>query len=116
MYYGLLAYADKNTNVILSEVEAAKLTAAQLSESYTKVRHGYGLQIYNGQRNTDGILTKYEGGWQNNRKNGAGFAIYSDGSTYKGSFKNDKMEGQGAYSWSKGHHYKGSFKNSMMEG
>jgi len=43
MYYGQLSYIDKNTNLVLNEVEASKLSATQLGEGYTKVRHGYGL-------------------------------------------------------------------------
>ncbi len=43
MYYGQLSYIDKNTNLVLNEVEASKLSASQLGEGYTKVRQGYGL-------------------------------------------------------------------------
>jgi hypothetical protein len=82
MYYGNIAYLDRTTNLVIEEAERAKLSPVQLTEGYEKVRHGYGLQIYNGQRNSDGILTKYEGVWQNNKKHGNGFVIYSDGSTY----------------------------------
>ena len=35
-------------------------------------------------------MTKYEGQWSNNKRNGKnGFALYSDGASYKGDFKND---------------------------
>lgn len=70
MYYGQLCYVDKSTNAVLNEVEVSKLSASQLTEGYNRIRHGYGLQIYNGQRNSDGILTKYEGLWQMNKKHG----------------------------------------------
>ena len=63
------------------------------------VRHGYGLQLYNGSRNPDGILTKYEGNWDRNMKSGSGFAVYVDGSTYKGKFKKDVMDGIGTFNW-----------------
>jgi hypothetical protein len=45
------------------ETKVAAMPAADFKINFEKVRHGYGLQIYNGQRNTDGILTKYEGTW-----------------------------------------------------
>jgi hypothetical protein len=64
MYYGQVAYMDRNTKSLVPEIDNAKiaaLPAADLATNYEKIRHGYGLQIYNGQRNADGILTKYEG-------------------------------------------------------
>lgn len=54
----------------------------EAKKSYKMVRHGYGLQIFNGQRNEDGILTKYEGHWERDKKHGQGTAIYKDGSIY----------------------------------
>ena len=55
---------DRNTKSLVPETDNAKIAAmpaADLVTNYEKIRHGYGLQIYNGQRNADGILTKYEG-------------------------------------------------------
>ena len=55
---------DRNTKSLVPETDNAKIAAmpaADLATNYEKIRHGYGLQIYNGQRNADGILTKYEG-------------------------------------------------------
>ena len=78
---------DRTTKSLVPETDQAKiaaLPAADLLANYEKIRHGYGLQIYNGQRNADGILTKYEGQWNMNVRNGNGFAIYQDGSSYKG--------------------------------
>ena len=75
------------------------------------VRHGYGLQLYNGSRNADGILTKYEGNWDRNMKQGQGFAVYADGSTYKGKFKKDVKDGIGTFNWAQGHEYKGHFRD-----
>ena len=57
------------------------------------IRHGYGLQMYNGSRNDDGVLTKYEGAWDRDRKHGQGVSIYADGSIYTGTFKKDQFEG-----------------------
>jgi hypothetical protein len=58
-------------------------------------------------------MTKYEGQWSNNKRNGKnGFASYSDGASYKGDFKNDSQEGQGTYRWAQGHEYTGLFKDN----
>lgn len=46
------------------------------------VRHGHGLQLYSGQRNEDGVMTKYEGAWLRNKKHGQGLAVFVDGSQY----------------------------------
>lgn len=58
------------------------------------IRHGYGLQIFNGQRNSDGVLTKYEGFWEKDKRHGdEGEAVFQDGSRYNGSFKHNHFEG-----------------------
>ena len=43
---------------------------AEQQSSHKMIRHGYGLQIYNGSRNEDGVLTKYEGNWDRDKKHG----------------------------------------------
>jgi hypothetical protein len=64
--------------------------------------------MYSGQRNEDGVLTKYEGHWDRDKRHGEnGLAVFSDGSQYQGSFKKDKFEGQGRYEWATGHTYEG---------
>lgn len=98
------------------EAKVAALPAADFQINYEKIRHGYGLQIYNGQRNNDGILTKYEGNWSMNKRQGQGYAMYADGSSYKGQFKGELHDGQGTFKWVQGHEYKGQFKEGMMEG
>ena len=40
------------------------------------VRQGYGLQIYNGNPNVNGVVTKYEGNWKLDKRNGKGVAIF----------------------------------------
>ena len=75
------------------------------------VRHGNGLQLYSGQRNEDGVVTKYEGGWLRNKKHGQGMAVYVDGSTYRGKFIRDVKDGQGVFTWAQGHEYKGAFRD-----
>ena len=102
VYYGEVVIYDKVTKQLVSESDLQKVKAlpkADFHMNYEKLRHGYGLQIYNGQRNQEGVLTKYEGFWHFDKRNGKGFAVYTDGSTYKGDFKNDKHDGHGCYRW-----------------
>lgn len=92
------------------------MTAEQRVEQFEMVRHGYGLQMFSGQRNEDGVITKYEGAWLRNKKHGEGFAVFADGSTYRGKFYRDVKEGQGHFTWTHGHEYKGSFRDGQMDG
>ena len=69
--------------------------------------------MFNGNRNEDGILSKYEGYWDKDKKHGDNAtAVFSDGSTYSGSFKKGKFEGNGKYEWAQGHKYEGQWKES----
>ena len=72
--------------------------------------------MFSGQRNEDGVVTKYEGAWIRNRMHGQGFAVYLDGSTYRGRFNKDLKEGQGAFTWAQGHEYRGTFRDGQMDG
>lgn len=66
----------------------------ETKKNYKLIRHGYGLQIYNGSRNSDGVMTKYEGRWERDKKHGdGGIAVFKDGSIYTGSFKKDHFDG-----------------------
>jgi hypothetical protein len=81
------------------------------------VRHGYGMQMYSGTRNDDGVMTKYEGFWERDKKHGDnGSAVYMDGSTYQGSFRKDHFEGHGKFQWAIGHSYEGAWKENQMDG
>lgn len=86
-------------------------------KQFKLIRHGYGLQIFNGARNSDGVLTKYEGFWDRDKKQGDHcIAVFKDGSIYTGSFKKDHFEGYGKFEWAVGHIYEGQWKESQMEG
>lgn len=79
-----------------------------------KVRHGLGVQI---QYRTDGsVISKYEGSWYKDKRQGFGIAYYSDKSSYHGTFKNDLREGNGTYRWPNGYSYEGEWKDDKMEG
>ena len=75
------------------------------------VRHGYGLQLYGGGRNDDGVVTKYEGRWDRNQRHGQGLAVFADGGMYRGRFSKDAMDGHGCFTWIQGHSYEGNFRD-----
>lgn len=41
--------------------------------------------------------TKYEGYWDDNKKNGRGALYYPNGDKYRGDWKNDKKHGKGIF-------------------
>lgn len=90
-----------------TEYEALSLTPEVKAERFTMCRHGYGLQMYSGHRNADGVMTKYEGKWHRDLKHGNGFAIFSDGSIFDGQFNKDEINGTGKFEWPQGHNYSG---------
>ena len=98
------------------ESEIKPMTAELRTEQFEMVRNGHGLQLFSGQRNEDGVISKYEGQWVRNKKHGQGFAVYADGSTYKGKFNRDVMDGKGVFTWAFGHVYKGNFREGQMDG
>lgn len=109
IYYGEVAYLNQKTGHLSLSQET--------DEHWKMVRHGYGLQMYSGSRNEDGVMTKYEGYWDRDKKHGEGaVATFKDGSTYHGSFKKDKLEGMGKFEWAVGHVYEGPWKDSQMDG
>ena len=67
------------------------------------VRHGYGLQIYDGRKNANGVVTKYEGQWFRDQQSGHGVATFSDDSRYEGEFRANEIYGQGRFDWPQGH-------------
>ena len=74
-YYGELVIMDRTTQKLVPEAELPKVKALPAQDfqiNYERIRHGYGLQIYNGQRNQEGVLTKYEGQWHMNQRHGSG--------------------------------------------
>ena len=122
IYYGEVAYVRKSSGELIKfpspiyETEIKALPEEQRLEQFQMVRHGYGLYLFSGQRNEDGVMTKYEGAWNRDKKHGQGFAVYADGSTYRGKFSRDVKDGQGTFTWTKGHEYRGSFRDGQMDG
>ena len=122
IYYGEVAYIRKSSGQLIKvpsalyESEVKALPDEQRLEQFEMVRHGHGLQLFSGQKNDDGIITKYEGSWLKNKKHGQGSAVFTDGSSYKGKFNRDQMDGAGIYTWVQGHEYKGSFREGQMDG
>ena len=82
-------------------------------------RHGFGMQIW-----PDG--SKYVGYWKNDKANGSGRLIHSDGDVYSGIFasilmligewKDDMASGNGKYIDVTGMEYIGEWKNDKQNG
>ena len=112
-YYGETAYLNVKTGAITHEAPADD----EAKKHHKLVRHGLGLQLFSGSKNEDGVMTRYEGGWDRDKKHGDNCkATFADGSVYVGSFKRDQMEGHGKYDWAIGHKYEGLWKESQMDG
>ena len=84
-----MAYLDSQDSNKVVNQSTYEEGGATKDERYRMVRHGFGLQIFNGNRNSDGILTKYEGSWALGFRSGLGCAVFTDGSTYEGEFSMD---------------------------
>ena len=58
----------------------------------------------------------YEGDYINNKREGYGKFIMSNGDIYEGEFQKDSYNGKGKYYWQNGNIYEGGFKNNKKEG
>ena len=63
-------------------------------------QNGPGIELW-----SDGSY--YNGAYLNGMKHGTGTYYWSDGSQYKGQWANDEMHGDGSFLWSDGRKYKG---------
>ena len=68
-------------------------------------KEGNGIALYS---NGD----KYEGEWKNNKQYGKGIVIYSTGGRYEGEWANGKFNGLGIYYLRNGEKYEGKFKDN----
>jgi len=79
----------------------------------------YKGSIVNGKLSGNGVLiqsgNKYEGEFQNNKKNGIGFMQYQNGDIYFGLWKNDKRYGNGIFKCA-AHIYDGEWFNDTKYG
>ncbi len=73
---------------------------------------GYGIYVFeNGE--------KYEGFWDNGKRNGQGTNIWADGVKYSGEWKDDVMHGTGTYTYeasSQYDYYKGNYVMGKLTG
>jgi S1-C subfamily serine protease len=61
-------------------------------------------------------IGNFFGEWQNNKRNGHGMIIYSNGDKYVGEFRDDNFNGQGTYTWTSGDKYVGEYKDGKQNG
>ena len=83
MYYGEVAFIRRSNGQLIRptagsayETEIKPLPTEERLSQFLMVRHGQGLQLYSGQANEDGIVTKYEGQWARDKKHGQGTAVF----------------------------------------
>ena len=59
---------------------------------------------------------KYVGEYKDDKQNGQGTYMFSDGSKYVGEYKDDKRNGQGTYTFANGIKYVGEYKDGKYNG
>ena len=98
-----------------------------------RVREGYGRMYYkNGSKfegeyvndkingfgiyiNSQGRVV-YEGYWKNGKRDGIGIYYCEDGASYKGEWKDNIKQGIGIYAFNDDSKYMGDFQNDIREG
>ena len=60
--------------------------------------------------------SKYEGEFNEGKRNGQGTYTYASGSKYVGEWKDDKIHGQGTYTYADGDKYEGEFNEGKRHG
>ncbi|KRX03134.1 hypothetical protein PPERSA_10215 [Pseudocohnilembus persalinus] len=94
--------------------------------------HGKGVYTYksgsryegefqNNKKNGKGVMKWvsnefYEGEWKDNKRHGHGKFINMNGDVYEGNFQAEKMHGQGHYTHKCGDQYIGNYNEDKMEG
>lgn len=58
----------------------------------------------------------YEGTWVEDKRDGHGYEVFSDGNTYQGGYKQGKPHGKGIYTWANSEIYEGEFKMGVKDG
>jgi hypothetical protein len=95
-------YIGKNSNL-------SNLTNGCISGNCVS---GYGTYIWN-------TGEKYEGYWDNGKRNGQGTNYFSDGSVYTGEWKDDSKQGIGTYKYPAGNkddYYNGYWQDDKING
>ena len=72
-------------------------------------RNGVGLYIW-----SDGRV--YEGGWKDGKCHGYGRMIFKNGNWYQGEMKEDKKDGFGTFKWMDGDWFQGEYRNDKICG
>ena len=74
--------------------------------------------MYYGEPNKNNMhfTNRYEGDYQNKKREGYGKFVMANGDIYEGEFQNDEYNGKGIYYWANGNKYEGQFKNNQKEG
>lgn len=108
-YMGECAQGLKNGNGIMFSNDSLGRLCIYLGQWTNDKRNGVGIILI-----TNG--DEYRGDWKNDQKSGKGILHLANGDVYAGSWVNDKMDGQGNYSWANGDRYNGNWKAGYRSG
>ena len=126
-YEGIFTHGNLSGNGIIIKAKENKTKSSSLNkeDSSDIFQHEKEKIIYKGcikdfKKEGKGIEEcdeyKYEGNFQNDKKNGKGLVIYSTGDQYIGEFKDDQLSGHGNYIWNNGDSYEGEFTDGKING
>ncbi len=59
---------------------------------------------------------RYEGNWENGKRNGHGTYFFNNGNKYEGNWVNDKKNGHGTFYFNDGNKYEGNWENDKING
>ena len=112
---------DINNKFILLKSEYDKINKNRIKQTKDYSDGKYEGEFNNDKREGKGIMyyyngDKYEGEYKNDKREGKGIMFYKSGDRYEGEFKNDKKEGKGIGYFKSGNKYEGEYKNDLKEG
>lgn len=127
-YFGQMKWMNTETKELIADLD--EIEAEEERAKFMRVRHGAGIQLYGNPQKKGGIVCKYAGEWDKDKKMGDSHQVFADGSEYKGNVINGVFQGRGMYDWPasgedftlseggdvKRHHYLGNWKDGKMHG
>ena len=107
--YNYINNLDDNIERRVGKIGNINLVYYGFLESGNDRRDGLGVCIY-----SDG--SRYDGMWKNDKRNGHGRMIWYNNDVYTGYWENDYENGEATVDFANGSKYVGSYKNGKREG
>lgn len=82
---------------------------SDITSSQQDKQNGKGIEVW-----SDGSY--YHGNFFGGVKEGEGCYFWADGSKYTGTWANDEMSGHGCFQWADGRYFQGQFQSGVMHG